>query len=149
MLFARQWVRAREDVEDVVQEALSRFWAQPRLAVVDLVAYLFTCVKHSAIDFLKARSRHDKLLERIQVSHAAEEQLFECPLEQEERRQALEMALQHLPLKQREVLVMRIWGGLTFAQIAQAMTTSPNTVASRYRYALTNLRAALAKEWVS
>ena len=40
-------------------------------------------------------------------------------LEQDERRQAVEAALQRLPEAQREVLVLRIWGELSFPQMAE------------------------------
>ncbi|MGY8716457.1 MAG: RNA polymerase sigma factor, partial [Verrucomicrobiia bacterium] len=48
-----------------------------------------------------------------------------------------------LPSEQREVVVLKVWGGLTFAQIAEQLDLSANTAASRYRYALTKLREAL------
>jgi RNA polymerase sigma-70 factor (ECF subfamily) len=54
-------------------------------------------------------------------------------------------ALGRLPEEQREVLVMKIWGGLSFPQIAEALRISANTVASRYRYALAKLREQLTK----
>ena len=34
---------------------------------------------------------------------------------------------------------MKTWGGLTFAQISETLAISPNTAASRYRYALEQL----------
>ena len=43
---------------------------------------------------------------------------------------------------------MKIWGGLTFPQIAEAAGISPNTAASRYRYALAALREQLAEETI-
>ncbi len=52
----------------------------------------------------------------------------------------VETALCRLPPEQREVLVLKIWGELTFAQIGEALKLSPNTVASRYRYALVALK---------
>src|SRR5262249_37983402 len=55
----------------------------------------------------------------------------------------VEGALRSLPGEQREVLVLRIWGGLTFAEIATALDQSINTVASRHRYALDALRRQL------
>jgi len=67
-------------------------------------------------------------------------------IEQEELRQAVEIALANLPAEQREVLVMKIWGELTFAQIAAALQIKPDTAASRYRYALGRLQAALRQE---
>ena len=49
-------------------------------------------------------------------------------------------ALDHLPRDQREVLVMKIWNELTFAEIGEALAISQNTAASRYRYALAALK---------
>jgi len=48
-----------------------------------------------------------------------------------------------LPNEQREVLVMKIWNELTFAEIASALEISQNTAASRYRYALAALKKNL------
>ena len=47
--------------------------------------------------------------------------------------------------KLREVVVMKIWGDLTFAQISEALAISPNTAASRYRYALEQLAVDVKK----
>ena len=57
--------------------------------------------------------------------------------------QRLQRALLALPAEQREVVALKIDGGLTFAQIAQVMDVSINTAASRYRYALEKLRSSL------
>jgi len=43
-------------------------------------------------------------------------------------------------------LVLKIWGELTFPQIATALEISHNTAASRYRYAIAKLRETLAEE---
>jgi len=51
---------------------------------------------------------------------------------------ALQVALAELPDEQREVVVMRIWSGMTLDEVAAATGVSLNTVASRYRYALQN-----------
>ena len=45
--------------------------------------------------------------------------------------------------EQKEVLTLKIWGELTFDEIARTLDASLNTVASRYRYALQKL-----KDWV-
>jgi RNA polymerase sigma-70 factor (ECF subfamily) len=51
--------------------------------------------------------------------------------------------LASLPLEQREVITLKIDGGLTFAQIAEILHVNPNTAASRYRYAMEKLRRFL------
>ncbi len=53
---------------------------------------------------------------------------------------ALQM-LQQLPPEQAAVIVLKIWHGLTFAEIAAALNISADTAASRYRYGLEKLRA--------
>ena len=51
-----------------------------------------------------------------------------------------------LPEEQREVVVMKVWGELTFEAIGQVLDVSPNTAASRFRYAIKALRKALVAE---
>ena len=51
-----------------------------------------------------------------------------------------------LPAEQREVLVLKIFCGLTFSEIGSLLTISPNTIAGRYRYALQHLQKELSWE---
>ncbi len=62
--------------------------------------------------------------------------------ESEAERQAMK-ALAALPREQREVIVLKIWNGLTFEAIGRLFDMSPNTAAGRYRYGLNKLRACL------
>lgn len=52
-------------------------------------------------------------------------------------------AIDNLPDDQREVFVMRQFGGLSFKQIGEAVGAPENTVKSRMRYALEKLRGDL------
>jgi RNA polymerase sigma-70 factor (ECF subfamily) len=143
VLFARQWVASHADAEDVVQDAFVRFW-RSRHRVAEPVAYLYACVKHCGLDWQRAGKRRSRREEAH--AKAETEPMFYGPLEQDERRTAIEAALASLPEKQREVLVMKVWGGLTFNQIAEALAVSIDTAASRYRYALARLHEELAEE---
>lgn len=146
LLFARQWVPGQADAEDVVQEAFVRFW-RSRDRAADPAAYLYTCVKRCALEWLRGRRRRwrrEEAAARPEVS--AGEPLFATALEQDERRTAVEAALRRLPEAQREVLVLKVWGELSFPQIAETLHIPVNTAASRYRYALARLRQELAEE---
>lgn len=102
---------------------------------------LVTSVRRAALDLLRSRDRRQRReTEHIDL-HA--EAWFKPPHEENERRTQLEEAVVQLPSEQREVVVLKVWGGLTFAQIAEQLELSPNTVASRYRYALGHLREKL------
>ncbi len=61
----------------------------------------------------------------------------------DEERVALENAIAQLPEEQREVLLLREKTELTFEEIAKIAGLSANTVKSRMRYALVNLRKSL------
>jgi len=149
VLFARQWAPERADAEDIVQEGFVRFW-RSRHRAIDPVAYLYACVKRYGLEWLRSRRRRLRREEAAARSKVLPgESLFHSSLEQAERRQALEEALQCLPDEQREVVVLKIWGGLAFPQIAEVLHISGNTAASRYRYALAKLRDQLAEEPIS
>ena len=64
-------------------------------------------------------------------------------------RERVEAALQLLPAVQREVFVLRERAGMDFRSIAEATGCGLATAKSRMRYALENLRRALADEFVS
>ena len=127
---------------DIVQDAFIRFW-RSRERVNDPAAFVFACVRRCALDWQRCRQRQTQREER--VARPETEPLFTAA-EDNERRAAIEIALRELPAEQSELLVMKVWGELTFSQIAAALETSPNTAASRYRYALAKLREALAEE---
>src|SRR6516165_10194892 len=118
VLLARQWVASHADAEDIVQEAFVRFW-RSREQATDPAAYLYACVKHCALDWQRGRKRQARREEA--AARPESEAWFAGPMEQEERRAALTAALRELPDNQREVLVMKIWGGLSFPQIAEAL----------------------------
>jgi RNA polymerase sigma-70 factor (ECF subfamily) len=143
VLFARQWVSSHADAEDAVQEGFVRFW-RSRERADDATAYLYACVRGVAIEMSRSSVRRG----RREHAGARDERapLFVCPVEQDERRVAIESALAELPAPQREVVVMKIWGGLTFPQIAAALDVPSDTAASRYRYAVAKLREQLAEE---
>ena len=145
LLLARQFAPSQSDAEDIVQDAVVRCW-RSREAAREPVAYLFACVKRAALDWQRSRRRQARREQA--VARPEGEPLFACPIEQDERRLAIEAALRSLPAEQAEVLVLKVWGELTFPQIAAAMGVPANTAASRYRYALTRLREQLAEETI-
>jgi RNA polymerase sigma-70 factor, ECF subfamily len=144
LLCARQWTRSLADAEDVVQEAFVRFWRHQRDLPGEPMALLVTSVRRAAFDLARRDGRRSAREERAQAGGDAPVVLFAAPFEADERRAAIEDALQRIPAEQREVLVLKIWGELTFDQIAAELGLSPNTAASRYRYALAALRQELS-----
>lgn len=61
-----------------------------------------------------------------------------------EETQQVTAALAELPAEQREVLTLRLHGGLKFKEIAQLQETSVPTVQARYRYGIEKLRERMS-----
>lgn len=128
------------EAEDAVHDvfvALARGREKLR-QVEDLDAYVFASLRHEVFARMERRRMERRHLERIA---AARDELVAPPEVAEH--DALATALATLPVEQREVIVLKVDAGLTFAQIAQVLRISPNTAASRYRYAIEKLRRKL------
>ena len=139
VLYARQWSPVLQDAEDAVQEGFVRFWRARRRARED-VAYLYACVRSAAID--RARSGRSR---RRRETREGQTPVGWFDPARAELAAEVEAALAQLPPEQREVVVMKIWGALTFTQIAEAVGINQNTAASRYRYALEQLETLLSR----
>lgn len=121
------------DAEDVVHDVFVAV-ARSRTglpAIVDARSYLFVSLRR-AVARRVARRPLGPLPDELPD-----------PREPRERDERLEQALARLPAEQREVIVMKIDGDLTFAELAAVLGISPNTAASRYRYAMDKLRTEL------
>ena len=144
LLFARQWVPSSADAEDVVQAAFVKFWQRQPAAQPEHYPLLYAAVRTCALDFRRSGERRLRRESNPDADVLRDDAtFFDHGVEQREEAAIIEMALRELPPEQREVVVLRVWGGLTFAEIATALDQSINTISSRYRYALGALRREL------
>jgi RNA polymerase sigma-70 factor (ECF subfamily) len=132
--YARALTRNEHDAEDALQAAMVRVALNPRVLAEAWHpwAYLLRVVRNEALKIAQ-RKRTDHLL-----SLMAEVWAKDSP-DDSDSRQFIRQALQKLPPNQAEVVVLKIWEGMTFSEIAEVLGESPNTAASRYRYALQKL----------
>jgi len=134
--YAETLTRNRADAEDVLQSSLVKVARRPKqLALADRPwAYLLRVVRNESLKLIGRRRRSTSLASLLKEWRPAE-----CPVEQNESREQVQHAVAQLPQEQAEVVVLKIWEQLTFAEIAELTGESPNTTASRYRYALEKL----------
>jgi len=136
--FAATLTRNQHDAEDAVQAAMVRVALHPgKLARADHPwAYLLRIVRNEALK-INLKRRNDQVLTLMN------EQGDEPALDLADARRFVQKAVEQLPAAQSEVVVLKVWEGLTFAEIAEVLGESPNTAASRYRYALQKLTLTL------
>ncbi len=140
-LYARQQTRCESDAKDVLQEALAEAWRRSPDRSPDK-AVVFATIRRRAIDLGRSMDRRQK--RELAVGHPGED-WFYPDFSEGDTRETLAAALARLPADFREVLTLRIWGGLTFPAIAQLTGVPCATATSRYRYAIEHLREHLAE----
>jgi len=135
-LYAAQWTNA---ADDCVQEALVEL-ARQRQLPGNVRAWLFRVVKNRALNAARSERRRRK-----REDHAAQQRLMAGGATTADRLDALvaSEALDSLLPLEREVIVMRIWGGLTYSEIAAALARSTSSVHRQYQQALEKLRQKL------
>ena len=104
--------------------------------------YLTTCVLNRARDRFRRLKTQAGRTEENGWSEATVAGPDEAAAWAEEA-ERLTGALAELPAEQREVVTLRLNGGLRFKEIARLQATSVPTVQARYRYGIEKLRALL------
>jgi RNA polymerase sigma factor (sigma-70 family) len=135
MLYARQWCAAPEDV---VQEAFLKLIGLSE-APREVVPWLYRVVRNAAIDAGKMARRRQR---REAIAAQPARWFVEAELDGLTAETAV-AALQQLPPEQREVIVARLWGGLSFEQIAELSGCSASTAFRRFNAGIDSLRQRL------
>jgi RNA polymerase sigma-70 factor, ECF subfamily len=134
LLYARSLLGRRDVADDVLQQVFMKLLEQNSIPE-ETRPYLFRAIRNVALNWIRSESK--------QVDLAEIDPWFEAPHRDHATRVSLTVELMRVPEDQRQVLVLHIWGGLSFEEIGNVLDVSANTVASRYRYALQKLRVAM------
>ena len=137
-LYARQWPGA---AEDLVQDAFVRL-AQQAPVPAQVLPWLYSVVRNGALAAGRGEARRRQRQQRASTGEA----WFATVDDDLDGRDATRL-LAELPLDQREVIVARIWGGLTFEDVARLADCSLATAHRRYQAGLSALRERLSGPW--
>jgi RNA polymerase sigma factor (sigma-70 family) len=139
-LYARQWGGSGEDL---VQEAFVRL-AQQTPPPDQILPWLYRVVRNAALMAQRTAARRRQREQRVSRSEA----WFTTA---EDRLDGIEATrlLAELPMELREVIVARLWGGLTFEDIAHLVGCSVPTAHRRYQMGLAQLRERLEGSWIN
>ena len=124
------------DAEDALQEVFVSLATGRVSRIRDLKSYLFVAARHQAFTLLRRRKREPRF-EDVDALEIAAPDGGGGSVDAAQDWGAL---LARLPLEQREVIALKVWEEMTFAEIAGVVRASPNTVMSRYRYGIERLR---------
>ncbi len=140
-----RWLWNREEARDVTQEAFMKIWsARARVDPATVEPLLFRAALNLAANRLRARKLWgwvtlDGVFEKAGAEVAADEALVS-----DERDRAVRAAIEALPPKLKDVVVLCELSGLSYAQIAQTLKIPIGTVGSRRSLAVAALEKALS-----
>jgi RNA polymerase sigma-70 factor (ECF subfamily) len=137
-LYARQWPGGDEDL---VQDAFVKL-AQQSPAPEQALPWLYRVVRNGALAAGRGAARRRRRQDKVSAAEA----WFAAADDRLDGREAMRL-LAELPLEQREVVVARIWGGLTFEEVARLAGCSLPTAHRRYQAGLAALRERLEGPW--
>lgn len=135
-LYARQLC---PDPEDAVQCAFVKLAQQSSLPT-DCAAWLYRVVRNEALTQSRGERRRR---EREQAFASLRDNWFDGGGASGVDAAAASEALSHLSQLQREIVTARIWGGLTFREIAQLLALSQSSIHREYQQAIAYLQTEL------
>ena len=131
-----------DTAEDLLQETFLKVFRRglaARNGYASVAPYLAAVGRNLAADWRRREARGARARARAARFIEARGAPHEAPFSAQE----VGELIGRLPSEQREVVVLRVWGGMTFAGIAELTGVTLNTAASRYRYGIEKIKAAL------
>jgi RNA polymerase sigma-70 factor (ECF subfamily) len=136
--YALSLLQSRSDAEDVLHNVMIRLLdlaLRKELKIENLKTYLFRSIRHEALALARRRrTGEDKAKSIVPPTSNGLHPLDAARIHE---------ALAELTSEQRDVVLLKIFGGLTFNEIAELIEEKLDTVASRYKYAVKKLEEML------
>jgi RNA polymerase sigma-70 factor (ECF subfamily) len=137
-LYATQWTNAPDDC---VQEAIVELAAQP-VRPENPVAWLFRVVRNRALN--QSRSARRRTAREKTAARPEMDSLDPAKRVQFDEEQIhLLRVLEQLPPDDRELIVLRIWSGMSWSEIAELTAISSSSAHRRYVAALEKMKLRL------
>lgn len=143
----RKLVVNHDDARDVLQEVFLRIWRNIDKFKGDskLFTWLYRIANNEAIRFLEKKQRLS--VNKLSVQEMLTKELETSPyISGEEIQMKLQKAIVGLPEKQRIVFNMRYFEELEYADIAEVIESTANSVKVLYHYAKNNIEEQLKSE---
>lgn len=151
--FAREYVIAEEDAENILQDVFLDFWEKREtlLNYSNLIAFLFTSIKNRCINLLRRRMLEQEISDRIQEEYirtlrinlesleAVDMEIFQG----ENIQKRIDKAIDSLPPKCREIFILSKIEGKKQKDIAAELNISVHAVETQMGIAYKKLRESL------
>jgi RNA polymerase sigma-70 factor (ECF subfamily) len=147
-MHARRMTGNHLDADEIVQEVLMVLYNKLRTFEFksSLYTWIYTITNTRSINYLKKRTIKTFFsLDDIENRKSNVKDVLE-DIESKQELEKIEIALQKLPTKQREVFVMRNYDEMSYEEIAQITGKSVGTLKANHFHALNKMKELLRNE---
>ena len=143
---ARNLLGCNSDSEDAIQNAFTKLTTKKKLPLENLKRYVYVSVRNSAYDILRKRNRlNESPFDFFDDFLNSDKTTPLSLMKKEEKTKEIKKVINELKPKQREVILMKAYGGLTFEEIADVLNEPLSTVSSRYIRTLEKLKDVIGE----
>ena len=145
-------VKTESDTEDILQEVFVKIWEHREKLRnnASFDTYLFTTAYNTTISFLRKKAKNIQYVEYLKsVQIEIDEFNYIDGINKEEVGEQINLLVEKMPSRQREVFKMKHFQNYSYKEIAQALNISTNTVENHIVKAHKYLKKNLGKAYLS
>ena len=143
--FAKSFLKVEDDINDILQEVFIKIWENRKNIrnVETFNAYIFTVTKNAVITYFREKTKFSSFESRVSEMATTEGFTLNPSLEYEDIKEKVELLIEQLPEKRKQIFKLSRENGLSNKEIAAQLGISIKTVEDHMMYAIRYLREHL------
>jgi RNA polymerase sigma-70 factor, ECF subfamily len=143
--FAFSYLHSTEEAEESVADVFFHLWKNRHQLEIDknLKSYLYVSVKHATFALIKKRKLTFEEIDDVIESTVSDDITPQTLLDYEELHEKVNVAINKLPHRCRQIFLMSRYEGLKYREIGAILSISEKTVENQLIKALAHVRTSL------
>jgi len=148
--FSFSLLKNSEDSKEIVQEAFFRIWNKRNEidAFKSFKSYLFTISYHLVIDQLRLRLKDQEYRSFLHEYFDLADDNLNSTSDFETLNQRIELAVNELPEKRKQIYLMSRENGLSHKEIAEQLSINVKTVENQVGHAIKHIKLSLRNDFL-
>lgn len=128
--FSKSFLKIEDGIDDILQEVFIRIWNNRKEIINSdtFNSYIFTITRNLLLNELRSRLNNQKLKDNILHASLAEEYASFEKVEFAELKEKVDVLINELPAKQKEIFTLSRVEGMSNKEIAEKLNISAKTV---------------------
>lgn len=143
--FAKKFLKVEDEINDIIQDVFVKLW-ENRRKIKNYETYnalIFTITKNAIISYFREKIKQDSFHERVKEMATSNAVFMDDSVEYEDIREKVDLLIEQLPDKRKQVFKLSREQGLSNKEIAEQLNISIKTVENHTMHAIRFLRKHL------